>query len=235
MAVLNSFGNILTSARHVENGVFSGGFKPELYSVANGSYNSNARFGPSSPLLTSYLINELPRSTTTVPLGVTGPPFVTSATGCDYSMQANKVEFVCNVTLGGADPDYTDNEELRIRPARRINFNRAVGQRGLPAPDSKFSPPLFDDVEIVNKAGAEAAPDPGSPAGEYQIQARLLLNGELALVLKDVAGGPPPIIRGLQNGDIDGSFAVDNVISITVRGTYRCAGMPVDVRQRGFA
>ncbi len=232
MAILNSFGNVLTSAKHVEDGIFSGGFKPELYSVVNGAYTSNARYGSSSPLLTSYLINQLPRGTTTVPLGVTGPPFVISSTACQYRMQGNKVEFVCNVTLGGADPDYTDNEELRIRPAQRINFNRVVGQRGLPIPDSKFSLPLFNDVEIVNKTGAASAPDAGTPVGEYQIFARLLLNGELALVLKDVAGGPPPIIRGLQNGDIDGAFASDNVVSITVRGTYKTVGAPIDVRQR---
>ncbi len=232
MATLSSFGNILTSAKNVENGIFSGGFRPELYSFLNGAYASDARYGPSSPLITSYLINQLPRGTTSVPLGVTGPPFVISNTGCNYRMQGNKVEFVCNVTLGGADPNYTDNEELRIRPAQRINFNRVVGQRGLPIPDSRYSLPLFDRVEILNKTGAETVPDAGTPAGQYQLQARLLLNGELALVLKDVAGGPPPIIRALQNEDIDGAFSINNVVSIIIRGTYKTVGAPIDVRQR---
>jgi len=232
MTTLNSFGNVLVSGKYTEDGILSGGFRPELYTVDNGAYTSNTRFGPSAPLVTSYLVNQIPAGTTTVPLGVTGPPFALSSTGCTYRMQGNKVEFVCNVTLGGSDPNYPDLEELRIRPAQRINFNRVVGQRGLPIPDSRFSLPLFNDIEIVNKSGSEAAPDAGTPAGEYQLQARLLLNGELALVLKDIAGGPPSIIRGLQSGDIDGSFATNDVINITIRGTYKTVGVPVDVRQR---
>jgi hypothetical protein len=232
MTTLNSFGNILVGGKYTEDGIVSGGFRPELYTVDTGTYTSNARFGSSTPLVTSYLVNQIPAGTTTVPLGVMGPPFALSSTGCTYRMQGNRVEFVCNVTLGGSDPGYPDLEELRIRPAQRINFNRVVGQRGLPIPDSRFSLPLFNDVEIVDKSGAEAAPDAGTPAGEYHLQARLLLNGELALVLQDTAGGPPPIVRGLQSGDINGSFATDNIISITIRGTYKTIGVPVDVRQR---
>nr|QBK86162.1 MAG: uncharacterized protein LCMAC101_07570 [Marseillevirus LCMAC101] len=232
MISLNSFGNVLTSAKNTEDGISHGGFNPELYSVVTGSYNSSANYGTGVPLLTSYLINQLPRGTTTVPLGAMGPPFVISNTGCKYRLQGNKVEFVCNVTLGGTDPDYTDDEEIRIRPARLILFNRVAAVRGLPAPDPNFSLPTFNDVEILNKAGVGVAPDGGTPTGDYKIFARLLWDSGLALVLRDSDGGGIPIVRGLQNGDIDAAFAADNVVSITVRGTYKVAGQNVDVRQK---
>jgi hypothetical protein len=232
MTTLNAFGRALTSAKNTEDGVFQNGYSPELYSVANGAYTSNAAYGSFSPLLTSYLTNQISRGTSTVPIGAMGHPFAPSTTGCNYRQQGNKVEFVCSVTLGGTDPDYPDTEELRIRPAQLVQFNRVVGQRGLPLPDPKFSLPLFGDVEILNKLGVVVAPDASTAAGEYQILARLLLNGDLALVLKDGEPMSPPVIRGLQTGDIDEAFAADNIVNITIRGTYKSIGQPIDVRQR---
>jgi len=232
MVSISSFGKSLTSSKNTEDGITQGGFNPELYSVATNSYNSNASYGTGVPLLTSYLIHQLPPGMTGVPLGMVGPPFVTSKTGCKFRLQANKVEFVCNITLGGADPDYPDDEELRIRPAKQFMFGSPAPSRGLPAPDPKFSLPIFNDVEILNKTGSGVAPDAGTPAGDYKIFARLLWNGTLALVLKDSAGVAIPIVRGLQNGDIDLAFAIENIVSITVRGTYKTTGQNVDVRQR---
>lgn len=234
MTSINAFGRTLTNARNSENGIIEGGFSPELYSVVNGAYTSNAVYGSYSPLLDSYLTRQLPRGTTSVSIGGAGAPFATSSTACQYRQQGNRVDFVCNVTLGGLDPDFLDNRELRIKAADRVLYNSTIKQKALPlANPTTGILPLFEDVEILNKSGAEAAPE-GLGTADYKVLARLLLNGDLALVLRDSEQGPPPVHRGLQNGDIDGAFAADNIISITIRGSYTCGAHGLDVRQKNL-
>lgn len=207
------------------NRIYNRGFRPELYTVANGTYSSNAVYGVGEDLLNSYLNVQLPRGTTTVPLiGASGPPFVPSTEGCDIRQNGKNVEFVCSVVLDGnplTEPSF-GNEELRIRP-QQVSFVRPARYMiPLPLSDRNLDEPVFDDVEIQDKSGVQIAPDATAGAGAWILQARLLRDGTLALVKKDVS------IVGTQqtallHSDINAGFSADNSINITIRGSYRAA------------
>lgn len=189
-----------------------GGFFPQLYTVANGTYTSDNVYGSMAPSLNNYNAYQLTAGTTTIPLGTT---FFNSSQACSYDIKGNKVCFVCEVVLDGAiDPGY-GTQELRIRAFPP--YNPQILSKSLPRASNKLVLPLFEDVEILNKDGVPIAPSVG--VGTLLIQARLLLNGEIALVLKNI-GVVPSTSRGLQNDDIAGGYVVDNVIRIIVRGTY---------------
>lgn len=200
------------------NGIRHIGFRPELYTVAAGSYASNEVYGLGAPLVSSYLDIQLSRGTTTVPLiGASGPPFVNSTEGCDIRQHDNEVEFVCSVTLDAnpaTDPDL-GTEEIRIRP-RPITPN-LPSRYIIPLPlPTRGSNPVFEDVEIQNKSGVQVAP---AGVGAWLLEARLLKDGNLALVKKDVSATGTQQ-TALTHDDISAAFVANNVISITVRGKY---------------
>ncbi len=202
----------------VSAGIVNSGFRPELYTVANGSYTSNVVYGSGAALVNTYLPLQLSRGTTTIPLS--GPSFVTSTEGCDHRQSERDVDFVCSVVLNSnsVDPDF-GQEELRIRPRPRRIEDPPRYIKALPIALRALPLPLFEDVEIVNKAGVQIAPDSGTTTGTYIIQARLLQDGTLALVLKDLI---TQTSRGLTADDIDAGFIpVDNIIRIIVSGHYK--------------
>ncbi len=197
-----------------------GGFKPLLFTVVNGSYNSNLVFGSGAAQLNSYQMFQLPRGTTTVPF--VGPSFVTSTEGCDYQLEEREINFTCSVVLNAQLPDPAfGDEELRIKPFPRLTTEPPQFLKPLPIPLRTAPLPFFDDVEIVNKAGIQIAPDVGSTTGVYILQARLLQDGTLALVLKDITTAPPTV-RGFQHDDFDSAFGTLNeIIRIIIRGSYK--------------
>lgn len=205
------------------NGIYNRGFRPELYTVADGTYASNAVYGVGETLLNSYLSVQIPRGTSTVPLiGASGPPFVSSTEGCSIRQNGRDVDFVCSVVLDGnpsTEPAY-GNEELRIRPQRFDFTQPARYMRPLPLSDRNLDEPNFDSVEILNKSGVQIAPDATAGAGAWLLEARLLKDGTLALVKKDISliGTQQTALR---HSDIDAGFTSNDVISITIRGSYR--------------
>jgi hypothetical protein len=196
------------------------GFSPELYTVASGSYASNAVYGLGAALVNSYLSIQIPRGTTTVPLtGASGPPFVTSTNGCDVRQHDNEVDFVCSVVLNGTTDPGFGNNELRIHPQTITPDKPARYQRGMPLAKAG-SQIIFDNVEIVNRAGVQIAPDSSAGAGKWLLQARLLKDGTIALVKSNV-GTVGTQQLALRASDINAGFVANNVIIITVRGWYR--------------
>ena len=198
------------------------GFKPELYTVANGSYASNEVYGVGAALVNTYLPVQIPRGTSTVTL-LPGPPevFVSSTEGCDIRQHDSDVDFIISVCLDGnplTEPSYGD-EELRFRPQQNPNF---PPRYRIPLPLSKReqTSPTFTDIEIVDKTGVQVAPDASAGAGTWLLGARLLRDGTLALTKRDIS------VLGTQEvallaSDINAGFTADNVIFITLRGSYK--------------
>lgn len=207
----------------VYSGISNKGFRPELYTVTDGTYATNSVYGVGAPLLNSYLSVQIPRGTSTISLvGATGSPFVPSMEGCSIRQNGYDVDFICNVVLDGnpiTEPTF-GNEELRIRPRRNDFTQPPRYMKPLPLSDRKLDEPNFDNVEIVNKAGVQIAPGATAGAGSWLLQARLLKDGTLALVKKDVSlvGTQQTALR---HSDIDSGFTANDVISITIRGSYR--------------
>lgn len=207
-----------TFSKATSDAVIQGGFRPLLYTVANGSYNSNLVYGSGAAEVNNYQLFQLSRGTTYTPL--IGASFVTSTEGCDFQMTDKKVVFVCSVVLNAqlSGPAF-GTEELRIRPFPREASEPGRYLKPLPLPFTSL--PLFEDIEIVNKFGVSVAPDAGTASGTYILQARLLQDGNLALVVKDIST-VPPTVRALQHSDIDSLFdTAEEIIRITVRGTYK--------------
>jgi hypothetical protein len=200
-------------------GITQRGFRPELFTVANGTYASNAVYGSGTAATSTYINNQLQRGTTTIPL--TGTSFVTSTEGCDIRQQDRDVDFTCSVVLDGTtDPDFS-TQELRIRPYVANPIVPPSHRIPLPLPMKDLPLPLFHDVEIVNKAGVQIAPDAtAGQGGVFSLLARLLEDGQLALVVENTVD-QPSTSRGLRHDDIDAGFVADNIIRITVRGTYK--------------
>jgi len=198
-------------------GIYNRGFRPELYTVAAGTYASNAVYGVAAAVANSYASVQLARGTTTIPNGSGG--FVNSTEGCEIRQHGSDVEFLCSITLNGnTDPDFSA-EELRIKPR---NLPGAPGRYKIPLPlPSRFhEDPVFENVEIQNKAGVQIAPDVTAGVGTWLLEARLLKDGTLALLKKDIS------VLGTQqtalvHNDINAGFAADQVINITIRGTYK--------------
>lgn len=210
----------IANLKATSTSIIQGGFRPLLFTVANGSYVSNIVFGSGATEVNNYETYQLPRGTTYVPLTINS--YVTSTEGCDFQMTGQKVNFICSVVLNAQliDPGF-GTEELRIRPYPRSDIEPAQYLKPLPVPLRTALLPLFEDVEIVNKLGVQVSPDSGTVAGVYDLQARLLQDGQLALVLKDITT-TPPTVRGLQSADINNLFGTaDEIIRITIRGCYR--------------
>lgn len=207
--------------KSTQDRVLNRGFRPELYTVENGTYVSNSSYGAEAPLTNSYLSNQLKKGTTVIPLiGAAGPPFVKSTEGCEIRQNGRDVDFSVSVCLNGnTDPNF-GNEELRIKPRQRTFDQPPRYSIPFPLPCNELPTPTFKVAEILNKAGSPVAPDSGVATGTWVLGARILRDGTMALTKTniDVAGSNE---FPLLHADIDEGFTADNVIFVNVRGTYK--------------
>ena len=193
----------------IQNAIAHGGFRPELYTVAPASYASNHIYGSGVPLINNY-------NTVTIQQYSSA-----SIRQHDRSVDYN-IKILLN--LDAANPVNNIREEIRIQTFQPL----ASGEPGrylknLPIKDVNYRQPLFLNVEIINPA--TGAPFAGFPAnaGIGQLQARLLIGGELAIVVSDITAGPPPTVTPLTAGDLALLFgaAAGTQLQISIRGTYR--------------
>lgn len=183
------------------------GFNPELFTVPTGTYASNASFGSGVPSSESY--NAIT---------------VADQSVASVRQQGTSVDFDIRVVLSttaGDDPGFTGTDEIRLR-CNVPSQNAGDYVKKLPASDHTYTQPLFADVELIDTATG------GAPAGYTTaglLQARYLHGGELAIVLLDPAGGPPPTTAALTVANLTPIFAAaTDQIALRVRGSYRAYG-----------
>ncbi|HSA76278.1 MAG TPA: hypothetical protein VLE02_01915 [Nitrosarchaeum sp.] len=210
----NDFGTEFSNSG--TNVTAKGGYRPELYTVAAGSYASNAVHAFSAALLHSYASIQLPPGLTTVTLG---SAFVSSKENCTFEQRGKEVTFTCSVTLGTTLNPGLGTEELRIHPMRRNPVEPKSYLRGLPLPAQPIDIPIVS-LSVVNKTGVQIVPDAGSPAGTYILGARVLTNGVIALIIRDLNIAAPNQWRGMTHNDIGANFVADQVIMFNIKGTY---------------
>ncbi|HSA76277.1 MAG TPA: hypothetical protein VLE02_01910 [Nitrosarchaeum sp.] len=184
------------------------GFRPQLNVVAAGSYVSNAVYGSNAASTGNYETVTLRGSSNSL-----------SQTVASYTKNGKQVSFSVQISLNGAvaNPIAVGGSEVRIRvlPTNVTEPEKYIS--GLPLPDGSFLLPLFEDVEVIDQTGTNLLPN----AVNSQLQARILYNGDLALVNVNLAAGPPPTSVGLTAAILGALFAtVGRTIKILVRGTY---------------
>lgn len=194
--------------------VYKRGFTPELIAVTPGSYASvnhlNVTPGVPSVVLNSYLVSgaELLRGS----IAGSGNPLLTSVTGCDIRQDDTNVEFVCCVTLYGAYPGFVAGNEVRIRPMPPIITQPP--RWGVPLPLPQDSPTF--DIEIIDAlSGVEY-----SVAANTILKARLLVNGQIALFVKNTAA--PGTEVALTNAFFSTIMDIGEGKNIIIRGKYLC-------------
>jgi len=201
-------------SRGVQTAIRNSGFRPQLFTVATGSYASNPVYGSSAALVNDY-----------------NDEIIQGSSRADIRQHDRDVDYNVKIILdlSLADPGFVTDEEIRIRTLQPLT----AGQPGrysnrIPVKDVNYRQPLFLDVEIINPA--TGAPFAGFPAvaGIGQLQARLLIGGELALVVSNLAAGPPPTTTPLTAGDLSPLFgaAAGTQLQISVRGSYRGQSNP---------
>ena len=200
--------------RQVQKAISHGGFRPELFTVATGSYASNHIYGSGAALVNDYNTETLQH--------ISEAAIRQHDRDVDYNLK-----ILLDLSL--ANPGFVTDEEIRIRTLQPL----ASGEPGrylqkLPVKDRSYRQPLFLDVEIVDPS--TGAPFAGFPAvaGIGQLQARLLISGEMALVVTDLTAGPPPTVTPLTHGDLSPLFGAGagTQLQISVRGTYRGQNQP---------
>lgn len=200
--------------RSVQTNISHSGFRPELFTVATGSYASNQVYGSGAALVNDY-----------------NDETVRNSSRASIRQHDRSSDFSLKITLdlSLADPGFVTDEELRIRTLQPLGS----GEPGrylnkLPVKSTNYRQPLFLDVEIINPA--TGFPFAGFPviAGAGQLQARLLISGELALVVSDLTAGPPPTVTPLTTGDLSPLFgaAAGTQLEISIRGSYRAENHP---------
>lgn len=188
------------------------GFVPLLYSVESGSY-ATANHAPAAALVNSYgstgSNSILPRGTTTVSIPGVGSPFVTSTTGCDIRQSGKNVEFELSISLGGNAPAFAAADELRIQPVKPVITQPPRWGVPLPIPTQEY---VFD-VDVLFGVGGGVAPGPANTIW----QARLLVNGTIALFFKDVVLG---VETAVTNAWLGTQLDADNTLNINIFGKY---------------
>ena len=196
------------SDRGVEGRVSQAGFRPSLYTVAAGSYASNAVYGSGAAAVEDYDSVDIPADSS-----------------ASLRQEDSDVDFSLRLILDlePADPITTDTNEIRLRTIPLGTSEPARYLRRLPVHSVDYGLPLFLDVEIIDPS--TGAPFAGFPsvAGIGQLQARLLHGGDLALVVTDLSAGPPPTVTPLTAADLTPLFgaAAGTELLISVRGSYR--------------
>lgn len=196
----------------VKGSICNSGYRPQLYTVAGGSYVSNAVYSSGATEVNNYENETLRRNSN--PLARTTGSIRKHGKNVDFS-----VEVALNCDL--ANPGFGATEELRIRVLPLSTGDPFRYGRGLPISDPLYGLPLFTEVEVVDADTGLVPGAFGALAG--QLQARLLKGGDLALVSNDLGqGGIPATVTALNAGDIAGLFGgTINLLRISVRGSYR--------------
>lgn len=198
--------------RAVQNNIAHSGFRPQLFTVAAGSYASNQVYGSGAALVNDY-----------------NDEIIQAESRASIRQHDSNVLYNVKVILdlSQTDPAFGSTQEVRIRtlqPLTSTEPGRYLTR--LPKKDVNYRQPLFLDVEIINPA--TGAPFAGFPsvAGAGQLQARLMMNGDLALIVCDLTAGPPPTVTPITAADLAPLFGAGagTQLEIAVRGTYR-AGM----------
>lgn len=200
--------------RGVQNDISQGGYRPQLYLVSAGAYGSNAVYGSGAASIGTY-DDQVP------PVTLRNNSSSQCQTRSVVRQQDKDCDFNVSICLDASQPDpFGGTDELRIRVLQPLALGEAARYlNGLPNSDPLYSLPLFDDVEVLNQVGLNLLPD----AVNSVLQARLLKGGDLALVQKDNAAGPPPVtaaLTGAQLGALLGGGAGD-LVRIIIRGTFR--------------
>lgn len=204
----DSMTSLSNYSRGVQNDISHTGFRPQLYTVVGGSYASNSVYGSGAALVHDY-----------------NTEIIQSASRSSIRQHDTQVEYDIKIILDlhQADPAF-DTEEVRIRTLQPL----IAGEPGcyltrLPIKPTNYRQPLFLDVEIVNPATGKPFAGFPATAGVGQLQARLLINGDMALVTTNLAAGPPPTVTPLTGNDFDVLFgaAAGTELEISVRGSYR--------------
>lgn len=208
----------------IQNDEYTYTFRPELYTVAAGSYISDSSFGASAALVNTYKNLQL-NGETTIPL--TGTTNVSASTFGRVRQRDNQVDFDINITLNAnvVDPAYT-TQELRIKVLDPLSNEPQKYKRGLPEPDINHFLPEFLDVEITNKSNIQIAPTIAQPPQDVILCGRLLDTGVLALTVKSMAS--PPTSAGLTHAQLSAIWSAvgTQVIFIRVHGSYRALSHP---------
>ena len=197
----------------VSKDISHGGFRPELFTVGAGTYASNHVYGSGIALVNTYT-----------------PQSLSSLSRASIRQHDRDVDYSLKITLdlSLADPAF-NNEELRIRTLQPLGATDSGAYlKKIPVKSVNYRQPLFLDVEVINPA--TGAPFAGFPvnAGIGQLQARLLISGELALVVADLTAGPPPTVQPLTALDLAPIFGAGagTQLQISVRGSYRGENSP---------
>ena len=193
----------------IKKDICNSGFRPELFTVDAGSYASNQVYGSGLAAVNDYNTETIRKSSI-----------------ANIRQHDSDVDFSIKVVLdlSLSAPGFITGEEIRIRTLQPLASGEpGAYSRKLPVKSINYGQPLFLDVEIIDPStGAPFAGFP-SAAGIGQLQARLLINGELALVVADLSAGPPPVVTPLTSTDLAPLFgaAAGTKLLISVRGSYR--------------
>ena len=199
----------LLRSRGVEGSVTQGGFLSSLVTVGAGAYASNPpTYGSSSPILLNY------NSVT-----------ATASSGASVRKSGDRVDFSLSVTLNADAAAPVANEELRIRAINKLDgttlADAPCGRRstsGLPSVAAGSTLPLFTDVDIIDTA---TGLPPAALGVAGQFAARLLHNGDLALVSVDLTAAPQTQ-TALTSAEITAAFGGPTAeLRVSVRGSYR--------------
>ena len=187
------------------------GYPPQLFLVAAGSYASTPLYGSGAIATGNY--NDVT---------IRGSSNSLNTSKCVWQRNGNEVTFEVIITLDGSKADpfgATPTNEVRIGPVYPPVSGLGQSVRpNLPIPNATYQLPLFSDVEIRNQTNTELIPT----ASLIELQSRMLCNGDLAIILKDLNAAPPTNVIALTAGDLAPFFggAAGSTIRISVRGTY---------------
>lgn len=189
----------------LQSDVSYSGFRPQLFTVAAGSYASDATYGSN-----------------TDPTGDYSSVAIVSESIAKTRVDDNQVDFDVQISLDAtaADPAATGGDELRIRVVPRVAGEPQRYRQGLPPSKTPLTLPLFTDVDVILKSTGATS---GTLTG--LLEARLLYGNELALVARDTTATPPAhdALTATSLSALFGQQAADSIL-ITVRGQYRTPG-----------
>ena len=120
----------------IKKDICHGGFRPELFTVAAGSYASNHVYGSGADLVNTY-----------------NDETVRDASHASIRQHDTSVDINLNVVLdlSLADPSFPDGEELRIRTLQPLASGEPNAySKKMPLKSVNYRQSLFLDVEIID-------------------------------------------------------------------------------------
>jgi len=202
--------------RSVVKNVVNSTFRPELFAVATGSYNSDVVYGAGSDALVPTYDSVTIKNRDSILFTTT--KLRKSDKSFDFDLQ-----IALDTTLEDPWVDQEVNGELRIRVLQPL----AAGQPGAylnTLPIALQGMPLFENVEILNENGQNALPTQPNNS----LQARLLPGSTLALLRYDHTAAPIVAAIPLLSSDLS-SLPWETPLSsirIIVRGNYLIKSNP---------